>query len=60
MTEVRKAGTVILREIALRRLDAHKERHIVGSIDGQRDLTFKTGNQTSSFAFTLYLIPAVK
>jgi len=48
---VQKAKTLAIRLL---------ERDIVGSIDGQRDLTFKTGSQTSSFAFTLYLIPSRK
>jgi len=48
---VQKAKTLAIRLL---------ERDIVGSIDGQRELAFKTGNQTSAFAFTLYLIPSVK
>ena len=34
-----------------------QERDVVGNIDGQRDLTIRTGGQTATFAFTLYLIP---
>ena len=34
-----------------------QERDVVGNIDGQRDLTIRTGGQTTTFAFTLYLIP---
>lgn len=37
-----------------------QERDVVGSIDGQKELTIRTGGQTTTFAFTLYLIPAVK
>jgi len=35
-------------------------RDVVGSIDGQRDLTIRTGGQSLTFNFTLYLIPQVK
>ena len=45
---VQKAKTLAIRLL---------ERDVVGSIDGQRDLTIKTGAQTSTFSFTLYLIP---
>jgi type VI secretion system protein ImpJ len=34
-----------------------QERDVVGSIDGQRDLTIRTGGQTTTFSFTLYLVP---
>jgi hypothetical protein len=37
-----------------------QEKDVVGNIDGQRDLTIRTGGQTTTFSFTLYLIPAVK
>ncbi len=35
-----------------------QERDVVGSIDGQRDLTIRTGSQPTTFSFTLYLVPA--
>ena len=34
-----------------------QERDVVGSIDGVRDLTIRTGGQTTTFSFTLYLVP---
>ncbi len=34
-----------------------QEKDILGSIDGQRELTIKTGAQSTTFAFTLYVIP---
>lgn len=34
-----------------------QERDVVGSIDGQRDLTIRTGGQATTFSFTLYLVP---
>jgi predicted component of type VI protein secretion system len=37
-----------------------QERDVVGSIDGVRDLTIRTGGQTTTFSFTLYLVPASK
>lgn len=37
-----------------------QERDVVGSIDGQRDLTIRTGGQTTTFSFTLYLVPTSK
>ena len=37
-----------------------QERDVIGSIDGQRELTIKTGGQSTTFAFTLYLIPAAR
>jgi type VI secretion system protein ImpJ len=36
------------------------ERDVVGSIDGQEQLTIKTGNQTTTLALTLYLVPSAK
>lgn len=35
-----------------------KEGDVVGSIDGQRDLTIRTSGQPTTFSFTLYLVPA--
>jgi type VI secretion system protein ImpJ len=37
-----------------------QERDVIGSIDGQENLTIKTGNQSTTFSLTLYLVPAVK
>jgi type VI secretion system protein ImpJ len=37
-----------------------QERDVVGNIDGQKDLTIRTGGQTTTFSITLYLIPLVK
>ena len=37
-----------------------QEQDVVGSIDGQRTLTIRTGGQTNTFTFTLYLVPAGK
>jgi type VI secretion system protein ImpJ len=37
-----------------------QERDVVGSIDGQKELTIRTGGQTTTFSFTLYLIPSAK
>lgn len=37
-----------------------QERDVVGNIDGQRDLTIRTGGQTTTFSFTLYLVPTVR
>ena len=37
-----------------------QERDVIGSIDGNRELTIKTGAQSTTFAFTLYLIPLGK
>jgi type VI secretion system protein ImpJ len=37
-----------------------QERDVVGNIDGQRDLTIRTGGQTTTFSLTLYLVPTVK
>ena len=34
-----------------------REGDIVGSIDGQRELSIRTGGQTHSLQFTLYLVP---
>ena len=34
-----------------------QEQDVVGSIDGQRTLTIRTGGQTNTFTFTLYLVP---
>lgn len=34
-----------------------QEKDVIGSIDGQRELTIKTGAQSTTFAFTLYLMP---
>jgi type VI secretion system protein ImpJ len=36
------------------------EQDVVGSIDGQRTLTIRTGGQTNTFTFTLYLVPTTK
>lgn len=36
-----------------------REGDIVGSIDGQRELSIRTGGQTHSLQFTLYLVPRV-
>lgn len=35
-----------------------KEGDVVGSIDGQRDLTIRTSGQPTTFSFTLYLVPS--
>lgn len=35
-----------------------QDKSVVGSIDGQRDLTIKTGGSPATFNFTLYLVPA--
>ncbi len=37
-----------------------QEQDVVGSIDGQRTLTIRTGGQTNTFTFTLYLVPTGK
>jgi type VI secretion system protein ImpJ len=37
-----------------------QEQDVVGSIDGQRTLTIRTGGQTNTFTFTLYLVPTTK
>jgi len=37
-----------------------QEKDVVGAIDGQRELTIRTGNQATTFTFTLYLVPLVK
>lgn len=37
-----------------------QERDVVGNIDGQRELRIRSGGQTVLFAFTLYLVPAVR
>jgi type VI secretion system protein ImpJ len=36
------------------------EQDVVGSIDGQRTLTIRTGGQTNTFTFTLYLVPTTR
>jgi type VI secretion system protein ImpJ len=37
-----------------------QEKDVVGNIDGQRTLTIRTGGQSNTFTFTLYLMPAKK
>lgn len=37
-----------------------QEKDVVGNIDGQRTLTFRTGSQSNTFTFTLYLVPTKK
>jgi type VI secretion system protein ImpJ len=37
-----------------------QERDIVGAMDGQKELTIRTGGQAITFTFTLYLVPLVK
>ena len=37
-----------------------QERDVVGSIQDQRELTIRTGGQTTTFTFTLYMVPAVR
>ena len=34
-----------------------QEKDVVGNIDGQRDLTIRTGGQPTTFSFMLYLVP---
>ena len=36
------------------------ERDIVGAIDGKQELSIRTGGQTTTFWFTLYVVPAAK
>jgi type VI secretion system protein ImpJ len=36
------------------------EQDVVGTIDGQHTLTIRTGGQTNTFTFTLYLVPPAK
>jgi len=50
-THVQKAKTLAIRI---------QERDVVGAIDGQRELTIRTGNQATTFTFTLYLVPQVR
>jgi len=47
-THVTKAKTLAIRV---------QEKDVVGSIDGQRTLTIRTGSQSNTFTFTLYLVP---
>jgi type VI secretion system protein ImpJ len=35
-----------------------RENDIVGNIQGQRELTIRTGGQTTTMQFTLYMVPA--
>lgn len=37
-----------------------QDKEAVGGIDGQREVTIRTGSQSTTFAFTLYLIPAAR
>lgn len=37
-----------------------QEQDVIGSIDGQRTLTIRTGGQTNTFTFNLYLVPIGK
>ncbi len=37
-----------------------QERDVVGNIDGVQELTIRTGGQTTTFQFTLYLLPEAR